>query len=192
MPKLHIVLCSTRPGRAGLPITTWFHGVAARHGKFETRVVDLAEVNLPLLDEPEHPRFGKYQHEHTRRWSALVAEADAFVFVAPEYNYGMSAPLKNALDYLHKEWAYKPCSFVGYGGPAGGTRAIQMAKLVVTALRMMPMYEAVVLPMFSQWMDKEKGTFAPPELQEKAAHAMLDELLRWTDAMRPLRGPLAI
>lgn len=186
--KLHIWLCSVRPHRAGLPITTWFHGVAQQHGKFETRVVDLAEVALPMMDEPEHPRFGKYQHAHTRAWSALCSEADAFVFVAPEYNHGLTAPWKNAIDYLVAEWRYKPCGFVSYGGPAGGTRAVQQAKQVVTALKMMPMIESVTLPLFTQHLSADKTTFAPPEVQTKAAHAMLDELARWTDAMRPLRA----
>ena len=186
MAKLHIWLSSTRPGRAGAPITAWFHRIAQAHGKLETRVVDLAEIGLPLLDEPEHPRLRKYQHEHTRAWSALCSEADAFVFVAPEYNYGISAPWKNAIDYLHHEWQYKPCGFVGYGGPAGGARGIQMAKQIVTAVKMMPMFEAVLIPLFGQYL--KDGVFAPPELQEKAARTMLDELARWTEAMAPLRG----
>ena len=186
MPRLHIWLTSVRPGRAGLPITSWFHGVAQAHGGFETRVVDLAEIALPMMDEPEHPRFGKYQHAHTRAWSALCSEADAFVFVAPEYNYGFTAPWKNAIDYLHREWLYKPCGFVSYGGPAGGARMVQQAKQIVTAVKMMPMYEAVLVPLFGQYL--KDGVFAPPELQVKSANAMLGELARWTDAMRPLRG----
>jgi NAD(P)H-dependent FMN reductase len=188
MPKLHIIHTSTRPGRLGFPITTWFHGVAQKHGGFEARVVDLAEVNLPLFDEPEHPRFARYQHEHTKRWSAIVDEADAFVFVMAEYNHGFIAAFKNAIDYLVKEWKYKPCAFVGYGGPAGGSRAIQMAKPVVAAMNMMPIYESVLLPMFAQQLDADKKVFTPPEVQEKAALSMLGELARWTDAMRPLRG----
>jgi NAD(P)H-dependent FMN reductase len=184
--KLHIWLCSVRPGRNGAAIARWFHDLALKNAKFETQLVDLAEVALPLMDEAEHPRFGKYQHAHTKAWSALCSEADAFVFVAPEYNFGFTAPWKNAIDYLSREWLYKPCAFVSYGGPAGGTRMQQQAKQVVTALKMMPMYESVTVPFFTQHL--KEGVFAPPEGTEKAAHLMLDELARWTEAMRPLRA----
>src|SRR5437868_6347613 len=104
MPKLHVISSSTRPGRAGLPIATWFAAAVERHGKFDGRLIDLGEVNLPLLDEPHHPRLKQYQHAHTRAWSETVAAADAYVFVTPEYNYGPPPALLNALDYVFHEW----------------------------------------------------------------------------------------
>ena len=113
MSKLEIIVASTRPGRVGPSVAHWIESEAAAHGGFdEVEVVDLAEVNLPFMNEPHHPRLGRYTHQHTRDWSAKVAEADAFVFVMPEYNYGYNAELKNAIDYLHSEWQYKP---VGHG-----------------------------------------------------------------------------
>jgi NAD(P)H-dependent FMN reductase len=186
MLTLHVVLTSTRPGRACLPIGTWFHAFAQKHGTFDVRLVDLLEVNLPFIDEPAHPRFGKYEHDHTKAWSATVSAADAFVFVTPEYNYGAPPALLNAFDYLFKEWQYKAAGFVSYGGPAGGTRSVQMTKQVVTALKMMPMLEAVVIPLFSQFL--KDGVFTPTEAHEKSAAAMLDELARWADALKPLRA----
>jgi NAD(P)H-dependent FMN reductase len=186
MPKLHVVIASTRPGRAGLPIGTWFHAFARQHGKFEAKLVDLAEVNLPLFDEPKHPRLGQYEKEHTKAWSAIVDAADAFVFVTPEYNYSAAPALLNAIDYLHREWLYKPCAFVSYGGPVGGARSVAMTKQVVTSLKMMPMFESVAIAMFTQHL--ADGVFTPAETHEKAATVMLDELLRWTDALRVLRG----
>ena len=186
MLKLHVIIVSTRPGRVGLPIGTWFHVSAQRHGKFDVRLVDLAEVNLPLLDEAKHPRFGQYEHAHTKAWSATVAEADAFVFVTPEYNYGAAPTLLNALDYLHKEWAYKAAAFVSYGGVAGGTRSVQMAKQVVTALKMMAIFEAVTIPFFSQHL--KDGVFHASEAHEVAATTMLDELARWAAALKPMRA----
>jgi len=183
--KLHVVIASTRPGRAGLPIGTWFHDFARAHGKFEAKLVDLAEVNLPFFDEPEHPRFGRYTKPHTKAWSALVKDADAFVFVIPEYNYSAPPTLLNALDYLHKEWFYKPAGFVSYGGPAGGARSVAMTKQTVTALKMMPMFEGVGIPLFSQHL--KDGVFTPTEGHEKAATVMLDELLRWAEALSVLR-----
>jgi NAD(P)H-dependent FMN reductase len=185
MPKLHVVIASTRPGRAGEPIAKWFFELAKKHGKFDLRMVDLAEVALPLLDEPHHPRLKKYEKEHTKKWSAIVEEADAFVFVTPEYNYGSPASLINALDFLYHEWAHKAVGFVSYGGVSGGLRSVQMTKQKVTALRMMPIPEAVTLPFFAQSL--KDGVFTPPDTQEKAGHTMLDLLLKWTTALATMR-----
>jgi NAD(P)H-dependent FMN reductase len=188
MLKLHIIVSSTRPGRVGPSIAAWFEDFARRHAKFEVRLVDLAEVNLPLLDEPAHPRFMKYEHEHTKNWSATVAAADAYAFVTPEYNYGMPASLLNALDFVFHEWSYKPAGFVSYGGQSGGIRSVQMAKPVLTTLKVMPIPEGVAIPFFSQHRDPA-GKFTPTEAHEKAASGMLDELLKWAGALKPLRGP---
>jgi NAD(P)H-dependent FMN reductase len=117
----------------------WFVENARAHGKFEVSFVDLKEVNLPPMDEPEHPRFQKYTHDHTKAWSATVAAADAFVFVTPEYNFSTAPALQNALDYVYKEWNYKPVGFVSYGGISGGLRSVQMTKQMVTTLKMVPL-----------------------------------------------------
>jgi NAD(P)H-dependent FMN reductase len=187
VPKLYVVIASVRPGRVGLPVGTWFHGFAQKHGAFEVTLVDLAEVNLPFHDEPKHPRLGDYEKPHTKAWSALIAAADAFVFVIPEYNYSAPPSLLNALDYLYKEWLYKAAGFVSYGGPAGGARSVAMTKQIVTALKMMPMFEGVGIPLVHQHL--KDGVFTPTELHEKAAATMLDELLRWAEALKALRAP---
>ncbi|MBC8131887.1 MAG: NAD(P)H-dependent oxidoreductase [Deltaproteobacteria bacterium] len=186
MLKLHIIVVSTRPGRVGPSIAAWFEDFARRNGKFEVRLVDLAEVNLPFLDEPAHPRLMKYQHEHTKQWSATVAAADAFAFVMPEYNHGAPATLVNALDFVFREWHYKPACFVSYGGQSGGIRAVQMVKPILTTLKMMPIPEAVAIPFFSQHRDAT-GKFTATEAHEKAATDMLGELSRWAEALKPLR-----
>jgi NAD(P)H-dependent FMN reductase len=185
-PILLVVIGSTRPGRVGPAVADWIIDRARTRGEFEVRVADLAEQNLPLLDEPEHPRFGKYVHQHTKDWSAVVAPADAFVFVIPEYNYAFNAATKNALDYLSKEWRDKPVGLVSYGGIAAGTRAAQMLKQVLTALRMMPVADAVNIPFVREHLD-EDGRLKPDEAMEAAASAMLTELYRWAEALRPLR-----
>src|SRR5262245_52104298 len=87
-PVLQIIIASTRPGRIGAPVSAWFAAQARDHAGFEIEVLDLKEINLPFLDEPKHPRFRDYQHDHTKRWSATIDRADAYVFVIPEYNYG--------------------------------------------------------------------------------------------------------
>lgn len=188
MPLLQIFTVSTRPGRMGPSIAAWFEGQARQHGKFEIEPVDLAAVDLPMMNEPEHPRLRKYQHEHTKAWSARVEKADAFVFVTPEYNFSTPPSLVNAIDYLMHEWAYKPVGFVSYGGTSAGLRSVQMSKLLLTSLKMVPLPEAVSIPYFSSQIDPATGAFTANAAQEKAAAVMLDELLRWTDALRVLRG----
>jgi NAD(P)H-dependent FMN reductase len=163
MPLLQIFTVSTRPSRKGPAVAAWFEQRAREHGVFDVEAVDLAAVNLPMFDEPEHPRLQKYQHEHTKRWSASVARADAFVFVMPEYNFSTPPSLINALDYLVAEWAYKPVGFVSYGGVSGGLRSVQMTKLLVTALKMMPMVEAVSIPFFSKFIDPSTLAFTPSQ-----------------------------
>ena len=128
----------------------------------------------------------KYQHEHTHRWSRIIDSADAFIIVTAEYNFGMPAPLKNALDYLVHEWANKPVAFVSYGGQSAGLRSVQMTKQVVTALRMMPIPDAVAIAFFSKYFNDEEK-FVADESLNKAAQGMFKELLRWTVALKPLR-----
>ncbi|MBE7189659.1 NAD(P)H-dependent oxidoreductase [Jatrophihabitans endophyticus] len=180
--KLQIVVASTRPGRIGPVIGDWFTQQAKAHGGFDVEVTDLAELALPFLDEANHPMLGKYEHEHTKRWSATVAGSDAFALVVPEYNHSFTAPIKNALDFLNKEWAYKPVGFVSYGGVSGGMRAVAMLKQVVATLRMVPVVDAVTIPMVRTMLD-EQG-FHPTEIVEASVAPMLDELAR-------LAGPLA-
>lgn len=185
MSQLMVLIASTRPGRAGLPIGQWFAEAAREHGGFDVKVVDLAVQQLPFLDEPNHPRLRQYQHAHTREWSAAVQDADAFAFVMPEYNFGFTAPLKNALDYLSQEWEYKPVGFVSYGGVSGGTRAVQMVKQVVTTLKMVPVSEAVTIPFYSQFLID--GKFQPNGPLREAAVTLLDQLQRWEATLRPMR-----
>ncbi|MFJ6530537.1 NADPH-dependent FMN reductase [Streptomyces longwoodensis] len=191
MSKLEIIVASTRPGRVGPSVARWIEAEAVAHAGFtEVETVDLAEVNLPFMNEPHHPRLGRYTHQHTRDWSAKVAEADAFVFVMPEYNYGYNAELKNAIDYLHSEWQYKPVGMASYGGVSAGTRAAQMIKQVVTTLKMTPVFEAVSIPFVQQFLDDDQR-LTPNEIMSSSAKAMLDELVRITDALRPLRASAA-
>lgn len=185
-PVLLIILGSTRPGRAGQAVTEWFTEQARAHGGFEVDVADLAELDLPLFDEPHHPMTGNYVHEHTRAWSARVARANAFVLVTPEYNHGYPAALKNALDYLNREWRYKAVGFVSYGGVSAGSRAVQQLKQVVTALRMVPVVDAVAVPFIAQRLD-ESRTFRRDEITDSAAKQMLDELLNVGTPLAPLQ-----
>ena len=184
--RLGVVICSTRPSRQGVSVAHWAFEHAKSHGAFAAELVDLAEFNLPILDEPHHPRLKKYTKDHTLAWSAKVAALDAFVFVTPEYDFAMPASLLNALQYLASEWSHKACAFVSYGGISAGLRGVQMSKQVVTALGMMPIAEAVAQPMFAHHI--KDGVFAPGEIQDKAAVTMLDALARWSRALAPMRA----
>ena len=186
MPKLGVVITSTRPNRVGLPVSRWFIEKAKHHGKFEIEVVDLREVGLPPLDEPHHPMKREYQHAHTQAWSRTILGLDAFVFVTPEYNYSMAPALLNALDYLYFEWNYKAAGFVSYGGVSAGTRSVQMSRSVASAFKIVSLPEGVFIPFVGKLIDAE-GAFDPGTTQDESVTRMLDELLRWTEALQGLR-----
>lgn len=187
MTTLKIIIASTRPGRVGLPIGSWVARVATGHGGFDAvEILDLAEINLPFMDEPNHPRLRKYVHPHTIAWSQAIDSADAFLFVSPEYNFSMTAPFKNALDFLSAEWAYKPVGLVTYGGISGGMRAAHNIRQVVSVLKMIPVPEAVALPVvFAQIVD---GDFIATDANVAAANLMLDEVVKVGAALAPLRS----
>jgi len=188
-PTLQIIVASTRPGRVGLSVARWFQGVAEAADTFDVELVDLAEVNLPLLDEPNHPLAQDYTQPHTVAWAETISRADAFVIVHPEYNHSYNAAIKNALDYLYVEWNYKPVGFVSYGGVASGARAQAALKPVVTALRMTPTVEAVLVPFVAQFIDEDRR-FVPNEVLELGAAGLLAEVARLESVLRPLRTPV--
>ena len=185
--QLNIIIGSTRPGRAGPVFAEWLERFAREHGKFEPVLTDIAAFNLPVLDEPHHPRLGNYQNAHTKAWSKAIDAADAFVFVAPEYNYFAAPAIVNAIDYLAREWKYKPAGILSYGGVSGGLRAAQALKPLLTSVGVMPISESVALPMYQKLLD-EKGVFNANDLVVAGANTMLDELLRWSEALKPLRA----
>jgi NAD(P)H-dependent FMN reductase len=186
--RLHVIVASTRPGRAGPTIANWFAAQVAGDLGFEVEVIDLATFDLPLLDEPHHPSERRYVHAHTRRWSASVAAADAYVLVMPEYNAGFTAPLKNALDYLYFEWHHKPVGFVSYGMTSMGLRAVEMIKPVLTALKMVPISEAVSIPLRSRL--GRNGDLMADDVMVAAAHRLLTQLASMADTLKPLREPV--
>lgn len=182
--KLNIIVCSTRPGRVGLPVARWFESAVKKDSRFEPNFVDLAEIKLPIFDEPQHPALQQYSHAHTKAWAKIVAEADAYAFVLPEYDYFPPASVINALTYLVKEWSYKAAGIVSYGGVSGGLRSAQALKLMLTALRMMPLPEGVPIPFAGKQL--EDGAFVSNELIDASVTTMLNELAKWTGALASL------
>lgn len=186
--KLHIIIGSTRPSRLGPAVAKWFHEAARKDGRFDAVLVDIADFNLPVFDEPEHPALRHYRHDHTKKWSESVSAADAYVFVTPEYNYFVPPALVNAIDFLVHEWKYKPAGIVSYGGVSGGLRSAQALKPLLTALRVMPIPEGVTIPNFAGHIDKASGTFKSNELIDASVKTMLDELVKWSAALKPMRA----
>lgn len=184
--KLHTIICSTRPGRIGPSIAQWFHETAVQHGKFEAVLVDIAEFDLPVYDEPEHPVRQQYQHAHTKNWAASVDAADAYVFVTPEYNFGPPPSLLNALNYVYKEWNYKPAGIVSYGGVSGGIRSALVEKLTLTTLKIMPMVEAVTVQNVFTLIN-ENRKFTPDQHHLNSSASLLDELHKWAEALKTMR-----
>lgn len=189
-PRLTVIVASTRPGRVGRQIADWFAGQARTRAGFETTVADLAELSLPLLDEPNEPADRRYLHQHTRDWSGIVESADLLVFVMPEYNRGFNAALKNAIDYLYHEWNDKPVGLVCYGMSSGGLRAAQMIQPVLSAVGMVPVPTTVSVPL-RQYLDPSQR-LCPTEQLNRSATALLDDLERFGRALARLPGSAAM
>src|ERR1035437_6892933 len=186
MYQLKIISSSVRLGRKGPLIAKWVTEKAKQHGAFAVELLDLGEINLPMMNEPLHPLLKKYQHEHTKKWSAVIEEADAFIFVTAEYDYNYPAPLRNAIEYLAHEWAYKPAGIVSYGGVSAGTRAANSLKSDLATMKMVPIQEGVNFPFFNKIIN-EKGEFIPNEISHKAADDLLKELVRWTKGLKLIK-----
>jgi NAD(P)H-dependent FMN reductase len=184
--SLKVIIGSTRPGRQGPIVAHWVEEMADRHEAFDVDLIDLAEVGLPLLDEPEHPARRNYQHEHTKRWSALIEPGDACVFVTPEYDYFPPAALVNAIQCLSLEWRHKPAGVVSYGGVSGGLRSAQMLRSLISSLNMMPLVQTVPVPFFTRHI--ENGVFKPNEEMNTGLGGMLNELATWATACRTMRA----
>ena len=163
----------------------WIIGMARDHAGFDVRVTDLAALDLPMMDEPKHPRLREYQHQHTQDWSAVVDDADAFVLVIPEYNHGLTAPVKNAIDYLHQEWRHKPAGVVSYGGVAAGTRAAEQLIQVISVLGVVVLPQQVNIPFVTQFV--RDGRMEPNDVTTSGAKTMLDELARQAPVLALLR-----
>jgi len=185
MIRIGIVIGSTRPGRKAEGVARWAFDIALKRKDAEFELVDIADFNLPLLDEPMPAMFGQYSHDHTRAWSAKIASFDGYVFVTPEYNHSTSAALKNAIDFLYHEWNNKAVGFIAYGG-AMGARAVEHLRLVMAELQVATVRAQVGLSLFT---DFESFTvFKPAEMQQKNVNSMLDQVIAWSGALKPLRN----
>lgn len=184
MINVAIITGSTRPGRKGEAVASWVHDLAVKRGDARFEVVDLADFALPHLDEPMPAITGQYTQPHTHAWAAKIASFDAFVFVTPEYNHSAPGPLKNAIDFLYEEWTNKAVGFVGYGS-AGGARAIEQLRLVMSCLQVAHVSAQVELSLFSDFEDYT--VFRPAGRHEETLTTLLDQLVAWGAALKRLR-----
>jgi NAD(P)H-dependent FMN reductase len=188
MLKIGIVVGSTRPGRKAGAVAEWVLGLLRERKDAEFEIVDIGEYKLPLLDEPVPPMMHQYSKPHTQKWSEKIVSLDGFVFVTPEYNHSTSAALKNAIDFLFHEWNNKAAGFVAYGS-AGGVRAVEHLRLVMGEIKVADVRAQVALSLFS---DFENFTvFKPHEQHAKSVHAVADEVVAWSGALKPLRETAA-
>ena len=192
MVTIKIILGSRRPGRFGIQPAAWITELGAQYAdKARFELVDLQELDLPFLDEsvPASMNGGVYEHEHSQKWSKIVDEADGFIFVSPEYNHSYSPTLKNAIDYLYREWNYKPVSFVNYGAAAGGVYSTEHLRNVAAWLKMYDLSEQLFIPHYYNNMD-ENGAFKFDEDHERRAKALIEQNIFWAEAMKPAREAL--
>jgi NAD(P)H-dependent FMN reductase len=188
MTRIAIIAGSTRPGRKALDVARWVHQLASQRGDATYELLDLADFDLPTLDEEMPPMMGEYSRPHTQAWAQVIASYDGFVFVTPEYNHSTSAALKNAIDYLFHEWNDKAAGFVSYGANAGGARAVEHLRGVMGELKVADVRAQVALSLgedFTSFTD-----FTPRARQAEAAQTMLDDLIAWSDALRAVRQPV--
>ena len=188
MLRVAIILGSTRPGRNGEAVARWVYEIVKKkeQGKdVEFEYVDIKDYNLPLLDEPIPPSQGQYTKDHTKAWSTKIDSFDAYIFVTPEYNHGIPGALKNAIDFLYREWNNKAAGFVSYGG-TGGVRAVEDLRLVMAELQIADVRAQVTLSLFTDF--ENFRTFKPASYQEQAVNVMLDQVLAWGNALKALRS----
>jgi NAD(P)H-dependent FMN reductase len=183
--RIAIVLGSTRPGRVGEQVARWVHGIAKTRTDAQYELVDVAEARLPLLDEPVPPSAGKYSQPHTKAWAATIASYDGFVFVTPEYQHGIPAALKNAIDFLYKEWNNKAAGFVSYGS-AGGARAVEQLRQVCAEVQLADVRAQVLLFLGTEF--ENFRIFQPAAGKDRLVGVMLDQVVAWSNALRPLRS----
>jgi NAD(P)H-dependent FMN reductase len=190
MTKIGIILGSTRPGRNGEQVAKWVNEVAQQRTDAEYELVDLLDYKLPHLDEVVPPSMadGQYSQPHTQEWAQKIASFDGFVIVTPEYNHSTSGALKNAIDFLFKEWNNKAVGFVSYGG-VGGARAVEHLRLIVGELMMADVRQQVTISLVTDFENFSK--FIPKPYLEQALQAQLDQVVSWSNALSIIIDPAA-
>jgi NAD(P)H-dependent FMN reductase len=191
MTVISVIVGSTRPGRFSEKPAHWILQHLNRRDGVDGRLLDLRDFPMPFFDQPVPPAMpGRpaYENEVVRRWTAAIAQSDGFVFVTPEYNYGPSAVLKNAIDWVYPEWNRKAAAFVSYGS-AGGARGVQQLRETAIELQLAPIRSSVPIPAATLWAHFQGGDVDAGLAElEIPARAMIDDLLWWTAALKAARA----
>jgi NAD(P)H-dependent FMN reductase len=185
MPRIGIILGSTRPNRNGEQVAKWVLDVASKRDDAEYELVDLRDYPLPHLDEAIPASRGQYQNDHTKEWSAKIASFDGYIFVTPEYNHSTSGVLKNAIDYLFHEWANKALGIVSYGG-VGGARAAEHLRLIAGELQMADVRQQVAISLLTEF--ENFSVFKPNDFLVGALNTQLDQVVAWSTALGSVRN----
>jgi NAD(P)H-dependent FMN reductase len=190
--KIAVIVGTTRAARIGHKPAEWIADIASQRDDMTVEVLDLREYPMPFFDEVASNAWAPSRNEVAQRWQKKVAEFDGYIFVSAEYNRGVPAALKNALDYAYPEWNKKPAAFVGYGS-VGAARAIEQLRLIAIELQMAPIRTGVHLQ-GADFMAVWKGEKDIAELSylRQNASDMLDQLVWWTNALRMAREQPAI
>lgn len=184
MTKIAIILGSTRPGRNGEAVAKWVYNISSKRSDAKFELIDLAEYNLPLYDEPYPASMQKYQNDHTKKWSQKISEFDGYLFVTPEYNHSVPGALKNAIDYLNIEWNNKAAGFVSYGS-AGGSRAVEHLRQITGMFGIADVKSQVMLSLFTDF--KNMSEFNPDPRHDGEVAEMIDQVVAWSEALKTLR-----
>jgi len=190
--KIAVIVGTTRAARFGHKPARWIADIASQREDMAVEVLDLREYRMPFFDEVASNAWVPSENEVARRWQKKVAEFDGYIFVSAEYNRGVPAALKNALDYAYPEWNKKPAAFVGYGS-VGAARAIEQLRLIAIELQMAPIRTGVHIQ-GADFMAVWKGGKDVAELSYLPQNAtdMLDQLVWWTNALKAAREQPAV
>jgi NAD(P)H-dependent FMN reductase len=185
--KMAIVISTTRAARFGHKPAQWLRDIAAKRDDMEIEIVDLRDFPMPFFDEVASNAWVPSQNAVAQRWQKKVAGFDGYIFVTAEYNHGIPAVLKNALDYAYPEWNKKAAGFVGYGS-VGGARAIEQLRLVAAELQMATIRTGIYVQgadFMAVW--KEGKELKDIVYLQAGAKDMLDQLAWWTKALKAAR-----
>ncbi len=185
MTKIAIILGSTRPGRNGEAVAKWVYEQGKGREDAEFELIDIADYNLPLLDEPVPAGARQYTKEHTFKWSEKIEEFDGYIMVTAEYNHGIPGALKNAIDFLYEEWTNKAVGFVSYGS-AMGVRSVEQLRLIAGELQMADVRQQVMFSLFTDF--ENMSEFKPQEYHKESTQTLFDQVIAWSEALKPLRG----
>lgn len=189
MPRIAIIVGSTRPGRNGAAVADWVFTQAQQRTDADFELVDIADFDLPMLDEPVPASMGQYNNAHTQKWAEKIATFDGYIFVTPEYNHSTSGALKNAIDFIYAEWSNKAAGLVGYGS-VGGVRAVENLRLILGELQIADVRAQLAFTLADDF--ENYSVFTPGNQHIANAGVLFDQVVSWSNALTTVRAASAL